>query len=332
MKKIKVWVKQYPERIVFGVVFIVVLIAFVKINIIGSAENPLVVEIIEKENKIDKIIKTNKPKERDEINQYNLLLNRIKKLEEPQLLNSWFMYRRPIYKVKVTPKPTVIPSVIFPPRLDPLEIKPEQPDCIILAWQNNDQTTARVKGYHVYRKKAADRKFTLLTQLTAGGITPTGSALTSYQDRSVQPETVYIYRITAITDETMVNNKQESSPSNEEKIQTPGIIEITVTAAIFNEMAMIRIKKYIKNAWRQRIFNINKDAEIGKIEKDSQTGEKLDFSTGYFLKDIQKTKELRNIMKIRMFVDVWKITYVNSKTGKEYERKGDKGEEIPLVP
>lgn len=327
MGKLKIFVKQYPERMALGVLLVIVFIAFVKIKVIGSAEDPVITTINDKEETIRKILKENKPLPLDEINQYDRLWAKINELEKPQSLNNWLMYRKPIYRVKIKPREIVIRKPILPPMLNPLEVKLEQPDCVSLTWQDNEQTTAHVKGYRIYRKSATEKKFTLLVELVKEGITPTGLTSASYKDQSIQPETMYHYYVAAITDETrVVGNRQESKPSNKEKIKTLGVVEIIVTPAAREGAATMQVKKYIKGAWRQKYFHIKKGDKIGKPEGE------LNFYTGYSLKDIQSLEELRNVSGIMVYRKMWKIIYVDNRTGKEYDRTGDHGKEIPLVP
>jgi hypothetical protein len=334
MGKIKLFLTKYPDRILLAAGIITLLIVLIKTQLMSSPEDQLISNISAQELRVKTIIKQNQPLPVQEINQYRLLLDKIKTLVSPQLLNNWLMYRKPIYKVKVRKDDVITLPTNFQPLLSDAQVKNEQPDRVVLTWQKNEKSTARIKEYRIYRKGPSDKKFVPLAKLAIETITPTDLTSLIYEDTTITPESTITYYITAFTDETKVlNNKTESDPSNSITIITPGILKISVTPAITTEMAMIRVEKYLENKWRNHVFNVKKGNKIGGLVKKTE-GE-FDFSTGYSLKDIQETEETKTIGNQKLLVKRWRIIYSNDKSGKIFERmveKGEKGQDVSLVP
>lgn len=330
MDNMKVFLIQYPERIAFGVALLVFLVILVTAEVISPAEDPAISGIDTKAKQVETLLKKNQPRPFPELNQYHRLADRVNNVVEvPQPIGNWLMYRKPIYRIKVFTPAAIPPKKNLPPILKPLLVKPEQPDRVFLTWQKNEQSTARLKGYRIYRKTASDKNFTPLVALTTDLITPT-SLMLIYEDKSIQPKTDYLYYVTAFTDESNVI-EPESKPSKEEKITTPEIVKITVTKSVIPTKAYIRIEKYINGTWWPHVTPIQVGEKIGGITKRAE-GE-FDFSTGYILKDIQEIEITKKVSPTEIHVGKgWKIIYLDEKTGKVKERQGEKDQEIPLVP
>jgi hypothetical protein len=206
-------------------------------------------------------------------------------------LRPWSFHREPKVRIEVERKED--PRKVL---LPPVRTKIDQKDySVTIAWKNADGTTAKIKGYNVFRwvgdakppkKPLNDRPVPLET--------PT---FTDSDYDVLKPFAKVNYAVAAITDEETRTEKKVSELSAPITLELPDDRKITFHGKKGVEFAFIRVSRFLDGKYVPKDFMTYLGDPIGKEERIQHEGQKIviDFSTDYILAFVGKeiVKETR---------------------------------------
>ncbi|MFA5795181.1 MAG: hypothetical protein WC980_09000 [Candidatus Brocadiia bacterium] len=302
MKQIIKFVKDYPERIALG---ICVLVAFVVlIGFLRPSEDTAIIEANKKTAELKKLISTKEPPPISDVKYSINLKNNWEGVIPAQEVNSWLMYRQPIYEVEFS-KDVTAPGknpVNLPPVFE--SVTATAPDTVRLAWLRNEKTNVEVKTYRIYRKADDEKNFIMVKEVFTDVISPTGAAYIEF-DRTVSATMGYSYYITAYTEDKAIKNV-ESTPSQQMKINTPNDFDIEWKWSDGTSV-LVKIKKYVNGRFEIQNSSYNRGDTVGKGV----------FLTYFVIEDIQQDKVKVTKSGIVVEKTRYKIWYRNAKTGEK---------------
>jgi len=273
LSNITKFIASQPERIVFGICAILLLIVLA-VYLTGGKEDEAVSVVMNKKMQLDEVIKMNVPAVLGPIEYLKKIRSIWENIQQPVEGKSWLMYRPPVIPVKFE-KIAIIPpdkKTNLSPIANGAKANNEKPDEIVLAWSGNISSTAQIKSYKVYRKAQGEKDFIVIIEIPA--VTPTGSGYV-HIDKGLKAE--YSYWITALSGEQNAI-KQESDRSGELKVTTPRDYSIEFISVIKEKNSVyVKIGKYLNGKWDYMPTFINKG---DKIDKDQ-------FITGWTFVDFQ---------------------------------------------
>ena len=269
------FITNYPERIIFGICAILLVIVLA-VYLAGGKEDDTVAAVMLEKIQLDEVIKMNAPAVLGPIEYLKKIRGIWEEIQQPMEGKGWLMYRPPVVAVKFTKEETFTreKKPNLPPIVKSIKAENEKPDEITLTWDGNISSTAQIKGYKIYRRAQGEKDFTELIEIPA--VTPTESGYV-YVDKGVKPETEYAYYFTGLSDEPNVI-KPESDRSGELKVITPNDYKIEFIDVIVEKNSLyVKISKYLNGKWDSTTVFINKGE---KIDKDK-------FITGWTFVDFQ---------------------------------------------
>lgn len=269
------FVTNQPERIIFGVCSIILLIVMA-VYLAGGKENETAADVMRKKMQLDDVLKTNASPVLGPIEYLKKIKGIWEEIQQPMEGKGWLMYRPPVIPVKFK-KETIIRNdkkLNLAPIAKSVITDTNKPDEITLTWDGNISSTAQIKGYKIFRRAQGEKDFAVIIEIPA--VTPTESGYT-YIDKGVKPETEYAYYFTALSDESNVVNP-ESDKSGELKATVPKDYSIEFMAVIKEKNSLyVKIGKYLNGKWVYKSPFIDKG---NKIDKD-------EFITGWTFVDFQ---------------------------------------------
>lgn len=277
LSNITKFITKQPERIIFGVCAILLLIVLAGYLAGGGKGDETVAAVMREKAQLDEVVKMNVPAVLKPI-EYMKKIRRIwEEIQQPMEGKGWLMYRPPVIPVKFE-KIAIMKTdnkTNLPPIAKGINIDKDKPNEITLTWDGNISSTAQIRGYNIYRRAQGEKDFTVLIEIPAVTSTESGYI---HIDKGVKPETEYSYYFTALSDEPNAA-KQESDRSGEVKTITPKDYSIEFISVVEEKNSVyIRIGKYLNEKWEKKEFFIVKEE---KIDKDK-------FITGWTLVDFQK--------------------------------------------
>ncbi|HLD36392.1 MAG TPA: fibronectin type III domain-containing protein [Planctomycetota bacterium] len=299
------FVTNQPERIIFGVCTIILLIVLAG-YLAGDKENETVVTVMKAKGQLDEVIKMNVPAVLGPIGYLKKIKGIWEEIQRPLEGKSWLMYRPPIIPVKFV-KIAIIPQdkkTNLSPIAKGVITDTNKPDEITLTWDGNISSTAQIKSYKIYRRAQGEKEFTEIIEIPAVTSTESGYI---HIDKGVRPETEYSYCFTALSDESNAI-KKESDRSGELKATTPRDYTVEfMSVDEGNNRVWTKIGKYLNEKWDKKEGFIVKGE---KIEKDK-------FITGWTLLDFQKDVYERKMGDGRVIKKpTFRIIYLDK--GKEF--------------
>jgi len=256
------FVTNQPERIIFGICSIILLIVMA-VYLTGGKENETVAVVMREKMQLDEVIITNVPTMLRPIEYLKKIKSIWEEIQQPMEGKGWLMYRPPVIPVKFE-KVEVRRNdkkTNLAPIARSINIDKEKPDEITLTWDGNISSTAQVKSYKIFRRAQGEKDFTAIIEIPAVTSTESGYI---YVDKGVKPETVYSYYFTALSDELNVA-KPESDQSGELKVITSNDYKIEFIDVIVEKNSLYaKIWKYLNGKWDNTLAFINKGDKIDK--------------------------------------------------------------------
>jgi hypothetical protein len=182
-----------------------------------------------------------------------------------------------------------------------------------LAWDAPQETTIRVSGYHIYRRRTGDREFVR--------VTPEPVRERIYTDETVPPRQDLEYAVSALTDEPEAVKALKLGPSSEgprsetRPVRTlgPFALALRIVSRFPPEreggeplmLARVTVRKFVDGAWLEKDYSVRKGDRIGRPETVSRGGRPVavDFATGFEVMSIEPAKAIRTDKVVRPAFD-----------------------------
>lgn len=201
---------------------------------------------------------------------------------------------------------TSTPPVAKPPRLASAIADRRK---VTLQWDEDPETTAPITGWRIERRISENEEFLPIQSLKRDIPPGTHTTLprpnpneTRFEDTTVEPSATYSYRVR--TEYLVAGSAEFTPPSEHVTVTTRSDLSLAL-ATVTRDMAVLRINKWVKDIEVNDAFPVKPGERIGYNRNRwfREVNQVVDFTTPYFLVDIQPVRQLKQVKRKIRTVD-----------------------------